>query len=113
MGSLPAAQISPPTVAATHGGWQNNPSFRCRQARFMTVEQLRNMHRATPFVPFDIHLADGRALPVQHPEMLAISAPGRTIGVAQDDGTIEIVDLLLVTTLKPRSNGASRRRRSR
>jgi len=39
---------------------------------------------------------------------LAIAPPGRTVGVAMDDGTIEIVDLLLVTSLKPRRNGHGR-----
>jgi len=71
----------------------------------MTTEQIRLLHRAIPFQPFDIHLADGRALPVAHPEMLAISTAGRTIAVARADGTIETVDLLLVTTLKPHPNG--------
>ena len=71
----------------------------------MTVDQIRKLHHATPFQPFDIHLADGRALPVEHPECLAIAPPGRTIGVGLADGTIECVDLLLVTSLKPRANG--------
>jgi hypothetical protein len=78
----------------------------------MTIEQLRRMHRAEPFHPFDVHLADGRSLPVKHPEMLAMNPPGRTVAVALADGTIEIVDLLLVTSLKPRSNGSARRQRS-
>ena len=77
----------------------------------MTIEQIRKMHQARPFQPFDIHLADGRSLPVSHPEVLAVAPPGRTIGVGLDDGTIEIVDLLLVTTLKPRGNGSVKRRR--
>lgn len=77
----------------------------------MTVEQLRRMHQARPFAAFDIHLADGRTLPVEHPEVLAISPPGRTIGVGLADGTVEIVDLLLVTSLKPHANGAAGRRR--
>jgi hypothetical protein len=77
----------------------------------MTIEQIRKMHRAQPFHPFEIHLADGRSLPVPHPEFLAIAPPGRTVGVASDDGTIEIVDLLLVTSLRPHANGGSRRRR--
>lgn len=78
----------------------------------MTVEQLRRMHQARPFQPFDIHLADGRTLPVDHPEFLAVPNPGRTIGVGCHDGTIEIVDLLLVTSLKPRPNGTAKRGRS-
>ena len=79
----------------------------------MTIEQLRRLHRAQPFQPFDINLADGRALSVDHPELLAISPPGRTIGVGLPDGTIEIVDLLLVTTLKPHANGTAVRRKRR
>ena len=79
----------------------------------MTVEQLRKLHRATPFKPFEIHLADGRSLAVEHPEVLAIAPPGRTIGVGLTDGTVEIVDLLLVTSLKPRANGSPRTRRGR
>lgn len=79
----------------------------------MTVDQIRTMHRAAPFQPFEINLADGRALAVEHPEMLAISPPGRTIGVAHADGTIEIVDLLLVTSLRPRANGSERRKKPR
>lgn len=77
----------------------------------MTVEQLRKIHQARPFHPFEIHLADGRSLLVSHPECLAITPPGRTIGVGLDDGTIEIVDLLLVTSLKPRTNGRARPRK--
>jgi hypothetical protein len=79
----------------------------------MTIEQLRKMHQARPFQPFDIFLADGRSLPVEHPEFLAVTPPGRTIGVGLNDGTIEVVDLLLVTSLKPRSNGAKRGPRRR
>lgn len=67
------------------------------------------MHQARPFQPFEIHLADGRAVNVDHPECLAISPVGRTVGVAVTDGTIEIVDLLLVTSLKPKTNGRHRR----
>ncbi|HEY2882908.1 MAG TPA: hypothetical protein VGJ15_10750 [Pirellulales bacterium] len=77
----------------------------------MTISQLRKFHREQPFHPFDIYLADGRSLPVDHPELLAIVPPGRTIGVALSDGTIETVDLLLVTSLKPRANGSARKRR--
>ncbi len=74
----------------------------------MTTPQLRTMLRAAPFKPFDIFLADGRALSVGHPEMVAVTEGGRTIGVATSDDTIEIVDLLLVTSLKPHSNGAAK-----
>jgi hypothetical protein len=76
----------------------------------MTIEQLRQSHSAQPFKPFDLHLADSRSLSVDHPEQLAISRSGRTIGVARPDDTIETIDLLLVVSLKPKSNGARRGR---
>ena len=78
----------------------------------MTSEQIRKMHQAQPFQPFEVHLADGRSHSVDHPECLAIRPGGRTIGIALADDTIEIVDLLLVTSLKPRPNGRSRRGKS-
>ncbi len=79
----------------------------------MTIEQLRALHTARPFQPFVIHLAHGRGIAVDHPEMLSQSQSGRTIAVARPDDAIEIIDLLLVTSLKPRSNGRSRRGRHR
>ena len=77
----------------------------------MIVDQLRRLYHTRPFQAFDIHLADGRSLPAAHPELLAITPPGRTIGVGLEDGTIEIVDLMLVTSLKPRRSGRSRSRK--
>jgi len=80
----------------------------------MTIDQLRQMHQARPFRPFDIHLADGRSLPVEHPEFLSQSAGGRTLAVAvPDTDAIEVVDLLLVTSLKQRPDGTPRRGRYR
>jgi hypothetical protein len=64
----------------------------------MTIEQLRQLHAARPFRAFEIHLADGRALTVQHPEQLAQSESGRTIAVARPDDTLEIIDLLMVVS---------------
>jgi hypothetical protein len=80
----------------------------------MTIEQVRNLYNAQPFRPFIIHLADGRAVPVNHREFIMTVPSGRTIFVAQPDDTVNIIDLLLVTDLelKSRANGSGRRRRS-
>jgi hypothetical protein len=66
----------------------------------MTTEQLRRYKDARPFRPFDIFMADGRRLTVPHPELIMLSPSGRTIIVGMPDDTFEIVDLLLVTSLK-------------
>ncbi len=36
----------------------------------MTVERLREVHRARPFVPYTIHVADGRQIRIGHPDVL-------------------------------------------
>ena len=79
----------------------------------MTIEQLIQMHQKRPFESFDVYLADGRVLPVEHPEFLSLSPNGRSIGVGTEDGVIEVVDRLLITSLKPHANGTTRRRRRR
>lgn len=79
----------------------------------MAIEQLRNLYNAQPFVPFIMHLADGRKIPVRSREFMASAPNGRTVIVYQPDNTFNIVDLLLVTDLeaKPAENGARRRKR--
>ena len=79
----------------------------------MTIEQIRGYHNATPFQPFVIHLADGRAIRVPSREFMAAAPNGRTIVVYQPDSTANVIDLQLVTDLevKPAANGARRRKR--
>lgn len=76
----------------------------------MTTDQLRNLWKAEPFKPFLIHLADGRHIPVRHPEFLSRSPSGRTIIVYQSDESFNIIDLLLVTDLEVTANGQRSRR---
>jgi hypothetical protein len=63
-----------------------------------------------------MHLADGRSLEVRHPECLARTPNGRTIVVLTPDdksgeGHMEIVDILLVTSLELLNGQSGRRRR--
>jgi len=78
----------------------------------MTIDQLRRLHRAQPFQPFRLHLADSRSVDVSHPEVMAIGEPGRTISVF-NDGAFEIIDLLLVVSLELLNGHARPARRSR
>jgi hypothetical protein len=72
----------------------------------MTGDRLRSLYDAQPFRPFVIHLADRRALPVQHREFLALSPTGGTAVVFQPDDSFNIVDVILVTDLEVKANGA-------
>ncbi len=80
----------------------------------MTSEQMRAAYDARPLQPFVIHLADGRAVPVNHREFIMAAPSGRTIIVYQPDDSHNVIDLLLVTDLEvaPASNGSGKRRKS-
>jgi hypothetical protein len=76
----------------------------------MTTEQLDAVHRAQPFKPFTIHLADGTKHTVTHPELMWRTRGGRTIFINSGGERVAIIDLLLVTKIT-HGNGATRRRR--
>ncbi len=80
----------------------------------MTIEQLGDLFNAQPFHPFVIHLADGRAVAVNHREFIMTVPSARTVFVAQPDDTVKTIDLLLVTDLelKPAANGSGKRRKA-
>lgn len=66
----------------------------------MNVDSLRQLHRAAPFKPFRIHLADGRHFDIEHPEFLAYAPKGRTAVIMHVDDSFEIINLLLVSSLE-------------
>jgi len=66
----------------------------------MTLERFRDAMRAEPFVPFRVHLADGRSISVVHPESVAWNPSGRTAVIIQPDDSWQHIDLLLVTSLE-------------
>ncbi len=78
----------------------------------MTIDQLRTAYSAQPFRPFDIHLADGRSIPVISREFILTVPSGRTAIICQPDDTVNIIDLLMITDLEFRSskNGSRKRR---
>ncbi len=65
----------------------------------MTIESLDRAYRASPFRPFALRLADGRSVPVPHPEFLSFNPKGRTAVVVDERDGFEVVDLLLVVSL--------------
>jgi hypothetical protein len=79
----------------------------------MTIEQLRPFYQSRPFQPFVVHLADGRQIPIDHPEFIMSAPSGRTFSAYQPHDTLNVIDLLLVADLelKPSRNGSGRKRR--
>ena len=82
----------------------------------MTGKHLRDLYEAQPFKPFSMILADGRSVPVVHPEWMTISPTGRIVTVFEPDDSLRIIDLILVTALevgKPLQRKTPLRRRPR
>ncbi len=78
----------------------------------MQIKELQSIYRAQPFRAFMVHLADGREIRVDHPELMALSPTGRSAVVYGKDGAFEVVDVLLITSLGV-SDGRPRARRSK
>jgi hypothetical protein len=66
----------------------------------MNAEAVRETRDSNPFVPFVMHLADGRAFRVGHPELLLIPPKNPRIIVLADGEHIRIIDVLLVVELE-------------
>jgi len=65
----------------------------------MTIESLDRASRASPFRPFSFRRADGRSIPVPHPEFVSFNPKGRTAVVMDERDGFEVVDLPRVVWL--------------
>lgn len=79
--------------------------------RRVKAEEIRNARRAEPFVPFVLHLADGRKFPVRERFFMVFPPGSRTISVAVSDDAFDFIDPRLVTHLTF-SKAARKRRRT-
>ena len=67
----------------------------------MTINEFRNTLNAAPFRPFIIHLADGKTIPVVHPDFVLVTGKGRTAIISRpQDDWFAIFDLLLISQLE-------------
>jgi hypothetical protein len=77
----------------------------------MNLDGLRTALRREPFHPFAIRQADGRSLPVRHPEFVAVGP--RLVLVAHEDDSWSIIEPLLIVSLDslPAGSGGNGKRR--
>ena len=76
----------------------------------MSIVQILEAYRASPFRPFILHLADGRRVAVNHPEFIMFLPEGDELAIYESDGRKRYVVPRLVTEVDfPRS----RRKRSK
>jgi len=62
----------------------------------MDIAGIREALHKQPFEPFVIRLADGRSLPVPHPDFVAVGKR-RVFVVGKDDTTATVEPLLIVS----------------
>jgi hypothetical protein len=63
--------------------------IRTGKVRFMRAEELKELLDVEPFVPLRIHLTDGKAFDIYHPDAVLVLRGRVDIGVpADDDGRI-------------------------
>lgn len=76
----------------------------------MDIPGVREALHKQPFEPFAIRLADGRSLPVPHPDFVALT-PRRVIVGAEDDSW-SVVEPILIVSLdyeSPQTKGGNGR----
>ena len=66
----------------------------------MKLEEVRTLLHTSPFVPFTLHLPDGRKLHVEHPDYVATAHESDTIIVYDKDDSFSVLDLTLVSDAK-------------
>lgn len=81
----------------------------------MDLNSIRNALREQPFEPFELCLADGRRIPVKHPEFVAMNQ--RIVIVTDEESNTKILEPLLIVSLEPMGkrkggNGSAKKRRS-
>ena len=62
----------------------------------MTSATIRTVMHNQPFRPFNLHLADGRAFTITHPDFIAVSQNGREAILYDEEGGAHFIDILLI-----------------
>ena len=66
----------------------------------MRIEQLRKAQQRAPFKPFTIFVSDQRRFEIRHSEYMWIIPGGRIVGIADDQGVVDLIDLVHITGVK-------------
>lgn len=69
------------------------------------LEELKKWTKAIPFLPFTVHVADGRSFPVPHPDHILVTAKGLVV-IEDDVGLVDVLPILLVSGISAQSTAA-------
>ena len=65
----------------------------------MDLNSIRSALHGQPFQPFELSLADGRRVPVAHPEFVAMN--NRVVVVLDEQSFSKTIEPLLIVSLEP------------
>jgi len=63
------------------------------------ISTLRQYWHAQPFLPFTIHLANGKLLAVPHPDFFFMSAKGGQIFVTEENDEVHVLNPLVIVSI--------------
>ena len=63
----------------------------------MVIENIFELSEARPFVPFEVHMADGQSVMVRHPKWMMFSQDFRTLMVVGDHRGQKRISVPLIT----------------
>jgi hypothetical protein len=67
----------------------------------MIVDSIRDLNRAVPFVPYEIHLASGEKYHVPHPDFVSIAAKGTYVFVIDENDRGHYLNAILIERASP------------
>lgn len=72
----------------------------------MRIEELTKLFKRQPFRPFTIHMSDGSAYTVTHPDQVILTPRAAYVGIgnSEDDAVVHdvvICDMVHITSLGP------------
>lgn len=80
----------------------------------MAPDRLRAALQTLPFQPFKVELANGKSIPIIHPDYAHLSPVGRTLIVyGREEEWSETIDVFLITNLAHGDAKPSRHRTQR
>ena len=66
----------------------------------MTADAVLRFAKVAPFMPFEMLLADGRAVSIPHPDFISVTESEEMVYLYDTADGIETIDLMLVVSLR-------------
>ena len=66
----------------------------------MKSEEIRNLLHAAPFVPFAVHMADGKVFTVDRPDFATLFRDGRTLFLNFEGSRFAMIDVPLILRIE-------------